>query len=442
MKKNIAKKIATMLTVMCLGTSVQIPVSASDIAETPEISEGAKLLEEMIEEEKVVESSFELSEEEMLSFEKYSDICSYYMEKSQEGEIYPDYISGVVYEEEGINVLTTGDTKQVKDELMTIVDVNDVAVIIVDYTYQELNEMKLEIEQLCENREIENLADRIQSITVDEKENKVTVGIENYSKDDEIILKETISDCEKVSLYKSDIKACKTTLKPGARVWMLFGYNKSGEEKIFGYSVGCRAYRINSSGAYEFGFITAGHSVGNGMKFYISDYISPSNYIGKVTDRRCNGTVDAAFVCVNVSNYSLSNRLAGSDYLKSGGYAYDNFNGRPCIFLGASSGGFLVGKIINDNSSTPVRDEQRKQDPKVDLGEDSYSYIIGVKQPLNNLLYVSTNANILAGDSGGLLYGIKDGEYYVLGICSSVGGKYSYHTKYSEIIKEMGVYIY
>lgn len=419
MKKLLKRrKIFMIAAIILLFGSVQTATFGAETALATEIKEGGKLLEQSIKKSSITnQKEAALTSEQKNFFEDYCDICYFFQEEAPEGELYPEEVAGVYYEDGiGIVVDVTENSENIEQQLENVVGQEEkIAVNVVDYSYQELEEQKEEIESkcqtilLCDNSEAKELVQKITSIDVDEQENQVVVGIDKLSNKDKETFVKYICKLEKIILVENNEKVtpCSTELKPGMRI---YGDRIEDDEVWEAYSLGCRAWRITSSGRYEYGFITAAHSNIIGTKFY-----ADSNYIGYVSDRKLGGSVDASFVNIQNSSYTVSNKIAyGSNALTSRKYVYEDFVGLPCIAVGASTGTFRVGRVEFENVVGHYEE-----------------YGTNKTIEFNNFLGVKLNRMLLPGDSGGLLYTMIDDDYCVLGILSCMNGKYNYFVKYS-----------
>lgn len=432
MKKTKTKILAAMLVA---ASVIQFPISnvyASEVQETQDVIEGAKYLEEICssEEDKIPNTT--ITDEQLSLMNDYSSVVNYYTDTTEYELGYKENISGIYCgEDEGIVVLTTdNDLTTVENEVDSLVSTDAVKIEHAEFSYNELLALQSAIqEQVNMSQNEDDLWAKIADVSVDDKSNKVIVAVKDLSENDKVILLQNIENPNMISFVESENELTATDLKPGARI-MSPTVDSQGNAAIRCYSIGCRAWRVNSDGTYQYGFITAGHDNKNGDKFYYGS-TAESNYIGKVVVCSKMGYWDFAFVALeNRAKYRLSNSISYSQYtLSSGKYLSSVMEGQICAFAGAYSGQLLFGRVVTDETAYMAFASAYDSSKKIVVGR---------------LVSAKMGYDVKNGDSGGLLFAVIDGSPCVIGTLTggTAGTKMSYYSKYALIKNDFEINIY
>lgn len=442
---NKRKKLAAML----LAATLVVPAFyvqsyAAEITETQKMSTGAEKLAELCSADDSLtkaDNAVMTNEQEDL-FDKYSTLVYYFEEKADDGKDYPDYISGIYYDEnEGIVVTTSGDVDAVREEVFSVMD-EEILVKKEKFSYNELDEIKEQIEEKCAelsasgNDKQTDIVNRIVSVTISEENNCLYVSISDCKDTDRTLFESEICSSSAVIIKDSSIEQCSTELKPGMRIYTRRkNLMASGDDILSGLSIGCRAWRLLSDGSYEYGFITAAHGNDIGNKFYLTDINDENNYIGYVSDRTKNGNTDASFVAlVNASKFKLSNSVSfTSEELSSGSYISSDFKGLTCAVAGATSNRLIFGRVTVDSCEKIYVEETVNLAP-----------LVINKYPMHGLLECAMFTAAEAGDSGGLVFAKTAGKTCVIGFvtASDTETKQLYATKYCDVknLKNWNIY--
>lgn len=268
----------------------------------------------------------------------------------------------------------------------------------------------------CEDDKLELLLDSIVAVGIYTDKNKVFVQIVDCNKEKVSTFKKYIIDSEYIIFEDSDnyIDNSDYFLEPGEQIKMY------AEGAYREWSIGFRCKKLNSSGNYIYGFITAGH----GTKKYGAVYSSSGDYIGYVYTRCYDnyGTTDAAFVYVTNSKYGCTRMVYGYGYSQyiSANYISKYVTGATIYMAGCMSG--LTSGTIESTST----------------------YMSAKVDGVYYKTYDVVKANYIGqgGDSGGLVFSIENGSKYVAGIHKGSSGNYSYFVKAKNIKEDLGIVLY
>lgn len=409
---------------LCLFLSLVLCVSVQKCYVKAEENGGEVLksyYEKMQTSEKIVLAK---DSKESKAVQKYHKIRKILNKTNKEMECY----GGCYIDDNNDIVVMTDNKKEIKEE-----GISADYFVKCDYsydelqnTYNELNKMLDEYSVLCQNGKLtnkeRNIFNNICGFFVSIKDNSVIVSLLDINDEKSIeTIKKYVTNPDILKFEKSErVEENATTLKLGRYVYVYpgtGGYVNSG-------SIGIKAYYINSKGDKVHGFITAGHvskKVGNYV--YASANVSQKE-IGKVVKRKWSGTVDASFVKITNSDYSVSRTVYYSNAKgsKSDGvtikknlytYLYEGAIGETVYKAGGTT--YLTkGKLISDSAT------------------EKYGGVV-----IKNMYKSSYKSS--KGDSGGVVYYHDKDGYQYLGI-NVACGDYSYAVKWQNIDKVWGIY--
>jgi hypothetical protein len=218
----------------------------------------------------------------------------------QKEALYPDFVGGIYYNDEGnfvLQIVNDATAKIAAQSSLNLLSASkeseeqETVVEYVEYSYNELNEKIESIDALFMSDEKPEAFENVWSYGVDTIDNRIEYNLIDRSEEAIAQLKGTALDSPIVAINEIAKKPYidYADIHPG--MGMANG----------SYSVG---YRAKSSGCdSKVGFVTAAHAVSDGQTIKIG-----STEIGKVTKWQKSGNVDAAFVQTN-SSATLSNNL-------------------------------------------------------------------------------------------------------------------------------------
>lgn len=343
---------------------------------------------------------------------EYNNLMESYITEPGKEPNYPDYYAGAYVDTEGtLTVCTTSTAKKIKNKIYDATDSKGLKIEKKENSYDELLEMKSLIEEkiLSVSNEKGVVGD-ICAVAIDDKNNVVVVEVKNLDELKQKSLESLFGDFEQIE-YKNrdkDIKPVSKSLSAGMSTY----YSSDGWRHL--YSIGYKAFRLTSSGEYQYGFVTAGHgnSVGCTMKY-------DGDEIGRITGREFSGSVDASFVQVTNSEYEMTNNIYYTEDVANGGY-----------YLSYLPVGYPVHKV---GASTQLTS-----------GEVTYSSItVYYTDNLGTFTdFLDTSLISSGGDSGGLVFAPYDNDFMVVGILDASDDTSSSVCKCGNIEDAMGVYIY
>lgn len=400
------KKIASIMMVTCIMASSVLGSKSVRAHSVDDLNVGERI--EILSENEDQSTSDTVGQAVL----EYNVMMDNYEEKNS-GEVnYPDYYAGAYIDDAGeLVVCSVSDNKQNSEKIEQAVERDDVKIVEKKYSYNELLNLKDLIEQkIKRSNEKSELLNSIIAIGIDDKNNQVVVEVLNLSANQKEELKSMFGNSNKIMIKNKteEMQPRTTSLAAGMSTYYCDGvYNHF-------YSIGYKAFRLTPSGEFEYGFVTAGHSndVGYTMKY-------GSDEIGTITGRTYSGSVDASFVKITNSNYSMSNNIYYTDKVADGSH-YISY--------------MPVGATVYKVGATTQLTE----------GNVTYSsitiYYTGNQGTFTDFLGTSLVSR--GGDSGGLVYAPYDDAYLVVGILASGSDSSSSACKCGNIENAMGVYIY
>lgn len=288
-----------------------------------------------------------------------------------------------------------------------------------------LNQLKAEMKKIekyyethwdtAKGKEKEILED-IQGYHIDVEKNVVVIAIKSNVADKEKKLKKYAAlDAEKIMFENArEENQLVSTLSAGQTMTTDLQNGYCGV-----YSIGYRAWWLNSDGSASYGFVTAAHGNCAGRKVYTSlDIYDQNNYIGYVCKLAYGDAVDAALVLVN-SSHTISNHLYGSSLALTDRYYYPSFWSGMTVGKIGQTTGYTSGTVTNVSSVV------------------TYEGIV-----FNDFL--ETTNHVEGGDSGGIAFTYDSTTNVVAidGITVATNGERSYFVKYSNINQALGANAY
>lgn len=323
---------------------------------------------------------------------------------------------------ENIVVNTTDKNNAILNKVEESADGEKVKIKKVKYSLNQLKEEMKKIEEyyesnwdIAQGKEKEILED-IQGFHIDVEKNAVVITIKNDDANKEKHLKDYAAlDDEKIMFENAKHENELTSMLSAGQT--IATDLQNGYCGI--YSIGYRAWWLNSDGSTSYGFVTAAHGNSAGRKVYTSTYIyDKNNYVGYVCKLAYGGSVDAALVLVNGS-HTISNHLYGSSLALTDRYYYPSFwNGMTVGKIGQTTG-YTSGTVTNASSSV------------------AYEGIV-----FNDFL--ETTNHVEGGDSGGIAFTYESATNIMAidGITAATNGVKSYFVKYSNINQALGANAY
>lgn len=426
MKKIIKKEMAILM--VFVFTVISNIVVLADSSDTNADVSGGQIIQTYIRENKRGEDS---GNDVMGNEEESNQIYSKMMSNMEDAEEYPDCYAGAYIDDAGeLVVLVTDLSSETEKEIEKIAENDDFKLETVDVSYNDLLEIQAYITDYYENNYqnsaiegVNELLDSYVEIWIDDMENRVVVNIEDLTDEKVATFKEYITDDENVVLENSD------TIEYDATAWKLgraiYRYKSTSGSTVYSskYSTGFRCKYLVSSGIYYYGFVTSAHG-GNtvGKVIYANGACSTS--LGKIVARKYSGSVDAAFVRLTNSNYSISNQVL---YKNSSGdtggktlntsYHMEYATVGSTIYKSGAATYLTSGEVISSSCSITV-------------DGTTFTHII------------KTDYKSAGGDSGGVVYVKYNDKYWAVGIHESHSNNYSYAVSAKYIVSGLGVSVY
>lgn len=279
-----------------------------------------------------------------------------------------------------------------KPELIDLVNNHTIIIKEVAFSYTELNRVMDELNSYVVN----NSHDNFNLFWLSDIDNRIVVELNEMSDRSIKEFKESVNDSDAIIFKQIKDKPVRTTnLQPGSKIT-----TSSGS----GLSLG---YRVKLNGTI--GILTAGHGTG-----IYEEIMKDGSVFGRVTTRRNYGSVDAAFIRIDNSNFIPSNLLNNtSDILST--KVSDPGVGTVINKRGAKTG-HTSGKIVSTNVTLSYSDTTYTNLSSARMGADK-------------------------GDSGGIVYSYigSTGERPTVGILHGKSDDLMIYSKASVINETLGL---
>lgn len=335
--------------------------------------------------------------------------------RSSDKVLFPDYYGGAYVNDKGkLIILVTEKPGYYKQIFREILGHKDFLVHKCNYSYNELNNCMNEIDEY-RDKNSEYFRDVSNLYYISDSENRIYVTLKNISKSNIEEFKEKVNHFSGIEFIESDGEFYfASELNPG-RPTLNVKLTGGGAATTLGY----RAKRNGVEGV-----VVAGHSFKNGDRLHFDDVTSTA-YIGTATTPIVGGSVDCAFVPVDIG--TPSNIIYGTQYVLSaqtsspGAGTFVNFKGRHTT---------RGGNIVNTRASATFRFK--------DDTSRVYNY--------TNLTNVNLPVAVQHGDSGGIVYSYVSSTNTRYNVGNIVGygteDGLSYYAKTPETILFLGITLY
>jgi len=327
---------------------------------------------------------------------KYDDINEAFVGKTElTSEDYPDYYGGAYINNDGeLTIYITEEVETCKDKIEAATGKKNCIMKRCRYSYKDMLKVKEEIEKHGFDSQNEPIFKNITAYGVSDMENFVFVEMDDLTPEQITLFKEKVSDSELIIFRYGEKAESEVTIRAGEGVCCVAGSSSNG-------------FRARIAGVA--GFIMSGHGAG-GKDVEISRG-SDSSPLGKTTHWQWGGSVDAAFVEVN-SNVVLSNEIMNTTDKHAPFIAPSAVN--TMVFQSGITTGLTSGIISAVNINVQVGNI-----PMTGLVRATYASA--------------------AGDSGGIVYTLRNGQRPILGNHVASGPHFG---QVSNIIRTFGVSLF
>jgi predicted transcriptional regulator len=440
--KGLAKLFMLFMILVFLPSNVL--VASNEISETELVVNGGKILKEKVDEniDTAKAQSDVLVESQKEEVKVYNELLKEVYD--EQAESYESNYAGAYINDDDELVVQVNDQEETTTAIDEIVEENNnVVVKEVDYSYNELSEAYDSIsEEMLETNSDptqNDVMENVIGVDISETNNTVTVYMSDCNKaaigEFEDLMADKISD-ENIIEYKQEDSFTPTAKTP----------IYSGQKIVIGssfYSMGVRASYANAAGTEVVGFITAGHNVAKGAAVYVYTSSGSKVKVGSVQFVKVGGKVDASFVKLTNSNYSVSKKVfyaSANNSSTANGITLDNSSWWWDVPEGAT-----VYKAGYAGYRTSGKVKSKTATVSYDLNGDKV-----IDATMTNMIMASYKTRM--GDSGGIVYhgdksavGIQSGVqtssldpstgYYSVSYCSNIdnicelnwsGGVYPY----------------
>lgn len=326
--------------------------------------------------------------------------------------LYPDYYGGSYINEGKLVINVYNGDSTVINNLKSKAQSNDIIIHPCNYSYNYLLGIMKKIRSFCASNRSNPLALNIDSYSLEDKENVVTVNLLSCTDADIKNFKENICNDSSISFVKANAPSVLLeSVNPGEGLY----YEKDGNTHRSSVGYRCRINNVN-------GFVTAGHSLEYaGIKVY-KDFNGTSLYFGESTVSVQEGAVDAAFVKL-YSGFNVTGVVGDSEL-----YPVAMTPAVGTVINLRSFNGHAYGPITNINK------------------EVNYKENGVIVETFTGLIEANFNRMTIEGESGGVSYAIDSStkKRFTIGILhggSTVENK-SYISKALEINKKLGITLY
>lgn len=286
---------------------------------------------------------------------------------------YPDEYSGAYIGSTGeLVVMIQEDNEDYIESLREISGADDLLYVTAKYSYAELLDILTAANEYFGN---DDCGFMLKKTSVSNYENCVNIYLDEVNDETIYNFKKYVSDSDAIHFIEMNEEIAEEVN------YMAAGSAISSTSS--GFTLGFRCKRTNSSGAYEYGFVTVSHGAGSGDTVYYA-----GNKIGTVT--LSYNIYDCSFVKITNSSYQASNSIASTGKIL---YTSQLANIAEGVTV------YKYGKSTQETSGTVV-----------ELGV-SYTSSSGY---LRQDCFTSTYSS-QAGDSGGPVYRYGTSTYQSLG---------------------------
>ena len=366
MKKNVKQRFNALFLALCLLSVFLLPVFAN----STELTTRA-----------IAESQ---------SYLQYQLLTTAFKHQNLRGEIadaYPDYYAGAYIREDGkLVVLLTNTAKTNTDAVYALARSSD---LIVSTATVSLNELTVQRELIANAwqtlrqskaedmpDDLLNLLDSFVGFGIEERNNRIVVTLKDISEENITLFQKYISSYTNIYFEACDGVEAHTELKLGDSFYAAGGYG----------SIGYRCYYTNASIRYT-GFATAAHAAINQGQDILSG--SGGERYGETQIWQYSGTLDAAFVQrvagVTIANHTPEGKVIANTW---------------CTSFPEGMTVYKRGKTTHETSGT--------------IKNSSYSFTTASGISLSDTLRCNYNSD--AGDSGGIVFTLINGDYTVVGL--------------------------
>lgn len=423
MRKGMCNKVVSALLVVSLVLSSSNMSFARTNNQKKLYVDGGKTLQAKIEENHRKEKEYidKYVEEEKEVIKTYNNLMqSVYNKKTEE---YDESYAGSYVNNKGDLVIQVSDS----DDMHQYNDIKKnskqrVSIKKAKHSYNELEDVYSGISKKIEkkNSNKNSILNSISGVEISEEDNKVKVYLEDCSESSISEFKANISNAECIEFEEEEVfvPTAAKSVYSGQKILIGDGY----------YSMGVRAYYLNSSGKEVKGFLTAGHNVKKGQTVYVCTSSGTFQKVGTVAYAKVGGKVDAAFVKLTNQDYSISKKVyykAAKDCASASGITLDTDSWWYDIPVGST-----VYKAGYKGYCTKGTVKSKKNTISYDLNDDG---VIDVT--ISNMIKATYKTRM--GDSGGIVYatdkspvGIQSGVanssydastgYYSISYCSNI----------------------
>lgn len=369
---------------------------------------------------------------------------------SSNGQYIEEY-GGMYVDKDGIILYLTKNNPAILTRIENILGYENVTIKHANNSYNYLFDLKTKVTNkivdynnsfMNNSDELTELMSCFVGVGIDDANNKLMVTIKDINDDKIDVFKKYILDSDNVIFYNSEdtitSEEDRYPLWPGTAI---FVFNET-RNTFVRCSMGFRARRLRPDGLYDEGFVTAGHGGSRDDQVYFLDILHESSFVGDIALSTVGGSVDAAFVVVDTSEYELSSYACYTD--SQGGVLGKDKIHSLTYFIGVNTGRELI-----KNGSTTYRTTGSVTSSSYDAAIE-YK-INGVPTTIIISDCIKSNYNSDDGDSGGIVYSLYaagDTEYLVVGIHAGGNdgflgiGRTSITVKISNILSEFGLSFY
>ena len=351
------KGIKRILTTSMLGAIAGVTIVPVTLVNAESVSCEKHLQKLLDEDETNSKNEMVISDEEANALENYEEL----EEAIEENQELESHYSGAYINnnDELVVVLEKDCGEEIVEDVEKIDD--DIEIKYAQYTLEELEHAKEDLTKVMENKK--ELFDFVNAIYIDEMNNCIVIDIIDISDEKIEFIKKYISRDVHIAfngVEKSDIVSGEATaLKGGQAIYVRNG-GSVGRGSI--------GFRAKTSDGKYYGFVTAGH-VGKylGQKVYADK--ACKKLIGTVIRRQQSGSVDAAFVRITNSNYTMSNGIYYKNVNLNSSVA--NPVQGATVYKSGSSTGWTSGKVKYTNCNVKIDNRSFTNLAKADYASKS-----------------------------------------------------------------------
>lgn len=318
---------------------------------------------------------------------------------SRTGEsTYPEDFGGLYIDSDGyLVILTTGDFTNSRSAISTVISDSElVRYKACKYSYQDLLNATYEIDQALSTAS-KKIADNFVGYALMTEDNSVMVMLEDISDAAITDFRQSVYDHPCLTFVKGERINLHASLTLGSEAII----KSISDNKFYAGSYGFRAKK--NSGSKRTGLVTSGHLAAVGDPVYSGR--TEAVQIGSCVKSQLKGSVDASFLAITDTNYTLSNTIGTTSKTLSASTVNPSVGfpvtlcAKSCLSGSSGTVKSIVGKHVASNGNTLTNICEATY---TSINGDSGGLVYGVDAKLNKAAGINIGAATINGSNMGI----------------------------------------